>query len=136
MNIDFLTVIIRWGIYSQFERFRVASGSTISSIFARLGHRGASAIPVAEFACNLSLFCHEITPAEAIAFAKLCDRRNRQVLTAQDVSAAITSNLDSSLRSLLSEHSVFPSWLIARDDFQCYFAQWMPSDVRRHINLC
>lgn len=126
----------------KFERFRVIHGHSIESLFKFLNPRDTRTLPVREFADNLSQFCREISFQEALALGiSCCSEGRRYEIQARDIQNLISREVSNvSLESLLTDHPVFPNWLIQREDFQSHFTEWtsqsgIPSDYLVEIAL-
>lgn len=112
----------------EFERYRITSGHSLESVFNALNQRGSDRIPVKDFAENVSRN-YSMPYKTALTVANTFDISNRSEISLMDMKKTISKQKSlTSISGLLENHSLFPSWLTSRLDFQHYFREWAVED--------
>ena len=94
----------------QFEKVRVTSGYSVESMYAALNPRDTDALPLAEFAQNMSYYCG-MDYSDAILLGKSFDSKRRQCISIEDIKRFLLKEKEqTSIENLLEDHFLFPKW--------------------------
>ena len=108
------------------ERFRISQGHDVSWLWDHLNRRGMQKMSIREFGETLNEIMPEISIECGTLLGKKIARINK---TPDNVSCSglvkIVDNTPNvnSIEALLSDHPIFPQWLVARNDFQQLFIE-------------
>ena len=111
----------------KFERFRMSHGYSVKDLFNTLNTRGTQRMTKNQFVETITEFLPSVRDYEALALARQIARQKRchGFVTAHGIEVVLDSVEDlSSVRALLIDHPIFPSWLTERSDFQSLFEEW------------
>jgi hypothetical protein len=111
----------------KFERFRMSHGYSVKDLFNTLNTRGTQRMTKNQFVETITEFLPSVRDYEALALARQIARQKRcnGFVTAHGIAVVLDSVEDlSSVRALLIDHPIFPSWLTERSDFQSLFEEW------------
>ena len=112
----------------KFEKFRITHSYSPESFFEFLNPSGKAAVPVMEFAVNITHACTDISMKEALLVCCMLDSAHKMEIGKKDM-VQVVGKRDVPIATLLDDHPVFPQWLACRDDFHNYFTEWETGTV-------